>query len=76
MGTACTPFEEKSFYDFKDLLHKLKLMTNFDVDLTLSPRRGTNSTFHSLFITPRNEVRLTSGASFYKGPKNDLGTFS
>ena len=29
-----TPFEEKSSDHFKDL-HKLKLLTNFDVNLTL-----------------------------------------
>ena len=57
-GTPCTPFKKKSSYHFKDL-HKLKLMTNFDVNLTSSPGRGTNSAFHT-FITPSNEVRLTS----------------
>ena len=56
---TCTPFKEKSFYHFEDS-HKLKLMTNFDVNLISLPRSGTNSTFHTLFITPRNEVRLTS----------------
>ena len=29
-----TPFEEKSFDHFKDL-HKMELLTNFDITLTL-----------------------------------------
>ena len=76
---TCTPFKEKSFYHFEDS-HKLRLMTNFDVSLISLPRRGTNSTFHTLF---RNEVRLTSKfvmsefvrSFIYKVPKNDQKTF-
>ena len=30
---TCTPFEEKSSDHFKDL-HKMKLLTNFDISLT------------------------------------------
>ena len=36
-----TPFKEKPSDDFKDL-HKLKLLTNFDVNLTSSPGSVTN----------------------------------
>ena len=53
-----TPFEEKFSDDFKGL-DKLKLLTNFHVNLTSLLGGVTNSTFATLFITPRrNEVRM------------------
>ena len=55
-----TPFNEKSFDQYKDLL-RLKLVTNVDVNPTSSPGTVMNLTFNTLFATPpRNEVRLTS----------------
>ena len=36
-----TPFKEKSLEHFKDL-HKLKFLTNFDVNLASSPRGVMN----------------------------------
>ena len=61
--------KEKSSGHFKDL-HKLELfLTNFDVNyLTSLPGEVMNlKTFNAQFITPRNEVRLTSKfvRSFY-----------
>ena len=41
-----TPFEEKSSDHFKDL-HKLKLLTNFDVDLISSPGRDITYVLHA-----------------------------
>ena len=38
---ASTSYEGKSSNHFKDL-QKMKLMTNFDVNLTLSPREVMN----------------------------------
>ena len=50
-------FKEKFSSHFKDL-YKLKLLTNFDVSLTLSPGRVMNSMFTTLFITsPCGEVK-------------------
>ena len=52
------PFNEKQSQYFKDL-YRLTLLTNLDVNLTLSSEGDT--TFNTLFITPpRNEVGLTS----------------
>ena len=45
------PFEEKSYSSVKDL-HKPKLLTNFDANLTSSPGGARNLTFNTLFITP------------------------
>ena len=44
-----TPFMEKSSDHFKDL-HKLKLLTNFDVNHICSPGGVTNLMFNTLFI--------------------------
>ena len=44
---------------FKDL-HKVRLLIDFDTNLTSSPGRVTNLTFDTLFIIPRSEIRLTS----------------
>ena len=41
-----TPFKRKSSYHFKDI-HKLKLLTNFDVNLTSSPGGVMNQPFNS-----------------------------
>ena len=53
-----TSFKEKSSEHFKDL-HKLKLLTSFDVNLISLPGRLTNLLPNSSFsIPPRNDVRL------------------
>ena len=54
-----TPCEKKSTDHFKDL-HKLKLQANFGVNLTLSLGGVINYMLNVKFITPGDEVRLTS----------------
>ena len=54
-GTS-TPFKEKSVDNFQDL-HKLKLLTDFDVSLTSLLGGVTNYVSNIQFITfPRNDV--------------------
>ena len=54
-----TPPEEKCSDHFKDL-HKLKLLINFDVNLTSSAGRVTYKVLNVQFVTyPSNEVKLT-----------------
>ena len=54
-----TPFKEKSFNHFKDL-RKMKLLANFDVNLT-SFLGVMNYVWKVEFVPPPgNEVRLTS----------------
>ena len=58
--STSTLFKEESSDHFKDL-HKMKLLANFEVNLTSSPGGVTNLTFNTLLISPpRNEVKLTS----------------
>ena len=45
-----TPFEEKSSDRFKDL-HKLNLLTNFDLSLTSSARGVMNNVLNVKFTT-------------------------
>ena len=47
-----TLLKKQSSNDIKDL-HKLKLLKNFDVNLTSSPGGVTNLTINTLFITPQ-----------------------
>ena len=56
---ASTPFKEKSSDHFKDV-HKLKLLTNFDVNLTSFLGGETNNVVNVKFVTPGVQVRLTS----------------
>ena len=55
-----TPFKEKSSDEFKDL-YKLKLLTNFDVNLTSLLGGVANCVQNISFITPaRNDIKLPS----------------
>ena len=55
-----TAFEEKSSDHFRDT-YKLKLLTNFDVNMTSFPGGVPNYVLNLQFVTPpRNDVRLTS----------------
>ena len=68
MIVTATPFKEKSSDHYKDL-HKLKLLTNFNVNLT-SFLGVTNYVLNVKFISPPgDDVILTphlSGTSVYK----------
>ena len=56
---ASTPFMEKSSHHFKDF-HKLKFLTNFNANLTSFLEGVINYVLNVQFITPANDVRLTS----------------
>ena len=59
------PFKRKFSDDFEDL-HILKLLRNFDVNLTSFPGRVMNKVLNVKFVTPLgNKVRLTS--NFVRG---------
>ena len=49
---SSTPFKEKSYLHFKNL-HKLKLLTNFDVNMISSPGGNYELKFHYHFISCR-----------------------
>ena len=57
---TCTAFKEKCSDYLKDL-HKLKPLTNFDVNLTTFLGGVMNNVLNVKFVTPSgDEVRLTS----------------